>query len=89
MIFDPARDVALVPCGQEGVLDVISLADPRKISVVQRVQTEPASRTGTVDPSTGKVYLMSSKPDLSAPKLPNGRQPRLAGSWEVLVVGPG
>ncbi|HUO22646.1 MAG TPA: hypothetical protein VMU59_09040 [Caulobacteraceae bacterium] len=88
VIFDPVRQVAFVPCGKDGVLDVISLADPRAIKVVQQVQTEPGSRTGAVDPSTGKVYLMSSKPDLAAPIPPNGRQPRLAGSWAVLVVAP-
>ena len=88
VIYDPVRRMAFVPCGQEGVLDVVSLANPKKIAVVQRVATMPGSRTGTVDPITGKVYLMSSKTDPNGPPTANGRQPRLAGSWEVLVVGP-
>lgn len=88
VIFDPRRRVAFVPCGQDGILEVISLADLKKIAVVQHVPTETGSRTGTVDPTTGKVYLMSSKPDLEAPKV-GGRAPRLAGSWQVLVVAPG
>lgn len=87
VIYDPVRKTAFIPCGKEGVLEVISLADPKHIAVVQHLITAQGSRTGTVDPSTGKVYLMSSKPDLSAPTLPGGRMPRLAGSWEVLVVG--
>lgn len=87
VIYDPVRKMAFVPAGQDGVLDVISLQNPAKISVVQRVTTAQGSRTGTVDTATGKVYLMSSKPDASKPAV-NGRVPRLAGTSEVLVVGP-
>ena len=88
VIYDPVRKMAFIPCGTEGVLEVISLADLKNIAVVQRVQTQQGSRTGTVDPSTGRLYLMASKPDLSAAIPSGGRAPRLAGSWEVLVVGP-
>jgi DNA-binding beta-propeller fold protein YncE len=88
VIYDPFRKMAFIPCGTEGLLEVISLADQKHISVVQHVQTQQGSRTGTVDPSTGRVYLMASKPDLSAGESPRGRVPRLSGSWEVLIVGP-
>lgn len=88
VIYDPVRKMAFIPCGTEGVLEVISLADLKNIAVVQHVQTQQGSRTGTVDPSTGRLYLMASKPDLSAAIPSGGRAPRLAGSWEVLVVGP-
>jgi hypothetical protein len=87
VIYDATRKLAFIPCGQDGMLEVISLADPAHISVVQRVQTQAGSRTGTVDPGTGRLYLMASKPNAVVP--PGGRSaPRLAGSWEVLVVGP-
>ena len=88
VIYDPVRKLAFIPCGREGVLEVISLSDLANIAVVQHVQTQQGSRTGTVDPATGRLYLMASKPDLSATVPPGGRVPRLAGSWEVLVVGP-
>jgi DNA-binding beta-propeller fold protein YncE len=88
VIYDSARKLAFIPCGRDGVLDVISLADPMHIAVVQHVQTQAGSRTGTVDPATGRLYLMASRPDPSAAVAPGGRVPRLAGSWEVLVVGP-
>lgn len=88
VIYDPIRKMAFIPCGTEGVLEVISLADLKHIAVVQHVQTLPGSRTGTVDSSTGRLYLMASKPDLSGVVPAGGRVPRLAGSWEVLVVGP-
>jgi len=84
VIYDAARKLAFIPSGGAGVLEVISLADPAHISVIQHVQTERGSRTGTVDPTTGKLYLMSSKPDPNA----KGRGQRLAGSFEVLVIAP-
>ena len=85
-IYDAARKLAFIPCGRDGVLEVVSLADPAHISVVQHVQTQTGSRTGTVDPNTGRLYLMASKPDPNAS--PTARGARLAGSYEVLVVGP-
>ena len=89
VIYDPVRKLAFIPCGRDGVLEVISLADPARIAVVQHVQTQAGSRTGTLDPGTGRLYLMASKPDPNAAPPPGGRgAPRLAGSWEVLVVGP-
>ncbi len=88
VIYDPERKLAFIPCGREGILEVISLADPKRIALVQHVQTQQGSRTGAVDPATGRLYLMASKPDTSATAPSGGRVPRLAGSWEVLVIGP-
>ena len=89
VMYDPSRKLAFIPCGRDGILEVISLADPGNISVVQHVSTQIGSRTGTLDPKTGRVYLMASMPDPSAVPPPGGRgAPRLAGSFEVLVVGP-
>ncbi|MHB1205408.1 MAG: YncE family protein [Rhodospirillaceae bacterium] len=88
LIYDEKRKVAFIPCGRDGVLEVISLKDPAHIAVVQHVQTEVGSRTGTVDPGTGRTYVIASKPDTTAAVPPGGRVPRLAGSWEVLVIAP-
>jgi DNA-binding beta-propeller fold protein YncE len=86
VIYDATRKLAFIPCGGSGVLEVISVADSAHIAVVQHVQTQPGSRTGTVDPGTGRLYLMASKPDPNAP--PTARGARLPGSYEVLVVSP-
>ena len=83
-IYDQKRKLAFIPCGGDGVLEVISLADPAHAAIVQHVATQAGSRTGTLDPNTGRLYLMASKPD---PSISGGRG-RLAGSWEVLVVTP-
>jgi DNA-binding beta-propeller fold protein YncE len=89
VIYDSVRKLAFIPCGADGVLEVISLADPAHVASVQRVQTQGGSRTGTLDPGTGRLYLMASKPDPAAVPPPGGGgAPRLAGSFEVLVVSP-
>lgn len=85
-IYDQKRKLAFIPCGGDGVLEVISLADPAHAAIVQHVQTQAGSRTGTLDPNTGRLYLMASKPDPNA--APGRGAPRLPGSWQVLVVAP-
>ena len=87
-VYDPVRKLAFIPSGADGVLEVVSLADPAHISVIQHVPTQAGSRTATIDPQSGRVYLMASQPDTAAVVPPGGRgAPRLPGSYEVLVVG--
>jgi hypothetical protein len=54
---------------------------PRKIATVQ---TEVGARTGTIDPSTGAVYLMGAK--FGPPPAAGGRPSVIPGSVELLVV---
>lgn len=84
--YDPVRHVVLIPSGRDGELDVISVADPSNIAVVQRLPTQAGCRTGTVDPNTGRFYTMASRPG-PAPE-GGGRTAPLPGSFEVLVIGP-
>ena len=88
-VYDPVRKLAFIPSGADGMLEIVSLADPAHISVIQHVPIQVGSRTATIDPQSGRVYLMASQPDTAAVVPPGGRgAPRLAGSYEVLVVGP-
>jgi DNA-binding beta-propeller fold protein YncE len=89
VIYDPKRLLAFIPCGGDGVLEVISLADRNHIAIVQHIPTLAGSRTGTIDPQTGRLYLMSSQPDPSGAAGPGGRGvARVPGTFEVLVVSP-
>lgn len=89
VIYDPVRRVALIPCGGDGVLEVISVADPAHVTKLQTVMTQAGSRTGTLDPQTGRVYLMASQPDPTGKPGPGGRGiARVPGTYEVLVVSP-
>jgi DNA-binding beta-propeller fold protein YncE len=65
VIYDAARKLAFITCGRDGVIEVISVADPAHISVVQHVSTQPGSRTGMVIPAR-RLYLMASKADPAA-----------------------
>jgi hypothetical protein len=86
VIYDPTRKLAFITCGGDGVIEVISVADPAKIAVVQHLPTQQGSRTGTIDPETGRVYLMASKAGVAPAG--GGPIPRLPGSFEVLVISP-
>ena len=85
VMYDAKRNVVLIPT-RSGFLEVISVADPAHISVVQEVPTAVGSRTGTVDPNTGRVYMMSAK--FGPPAQPGGRAQALPGTFEVIVVAP-
>ncbi len=82
--YDAARHVVLIPCGRAGELDVISVADPAHISVVQKLPTQVGSRTGIVDPNTGRFYSMASMAMPGA----GARAEPAPGSFEVLVIEP-
>ena len=89
VIYDATRKLAFIPCGGAGVLEVVSLADPSHISIVQELPTKAGSRTGTLDPQTGRLYLMASDPDPTGAPGPGGRGvARVPGTFEVLVVSP-
>ncbi len=88
VFYDPVRKLAFIPCGVDGVLEVISVADPDHISVVQSVLTRVGSRTGTVDPRTGRVYLIAFQYDTMRAGPVGPRPVPLKDTYEVLVVGP-
>jgi len=89
VIYDPQRKLVFIPCGGAGVLEIISVADPAHIALVQELPTQAGSRTGTLDPQTVRLYLMASQPDPTGAPGPGGRGiARVPGTFEVLVVSP-
>jgi hypothetical protein len=89
VIYDAQRKLVFIPCGGAGVLEVISVADRDHIAMVQELPTQAGSRTGTLDPQTGRLYLMASQPDPTGAPGPGGRGiARVPGTYEVLVVSP-
>lgn len=83
VMLDAGRRLALIPCGWDGVLDVIDLSDPRQISVVATVKTQPGARTGDLDPKTGRLYLPTATYTLEG-----GRPQATPGTFQVLVLSP-
>ena len=86
VIFDASRKLAFVPCRTPGILEVISLANPAKPEVVQHLQTQLGTRTGTIDPATGRIYMMAAK--FGAPATAGGRPQALESTYDVLVAAP-
>ena len=86
VIFDATRKLAFIPCRTPGVMEVISFANPAKPEVVQHMQTQLGTRTGTLDPSTGRIYMMAAK--FGAPATAGGRPQALESTYDVLVAAP-
>jgi DNA-binding beta-propeller fold protein YncE len=85
VFYDAVRHLAFIPCGRDGVLEVIAVRGPRDVAVVQTVPTELGARTGAVDPATGAVYLPTAKYQITP-----GNPPSIVpGTFEIVVVTPG
>jgi DNA-binding beta-propeller fold protein YncE len=85
VLYDPARKLAFIPCGRDGVLEVIAVKGPKDVAIVQTTTTQVGARTGAVDPTTGAIYLPTAKYEHQASGLFN----TVPGTYEVLVVTPG
>ncbi len=82
--FDAKRDLAYIPSGGDGTLAVIAVRGPHDVAVIGKVATQLGSRTGTIDPVSGRVYLPSAKFD--APAKAGERPAQQPGSFAVLVL---
>ena len=86
VIYDPKNKVAFIPCGADGVLEIISVADAGKVAKTQTLKTQVLARTGAVD-AEGRLYLMTAQPDPTKPPGGGGRPTPKDGSFEMLVIG--
>jgi YVTN family beta-propeller protein len=83
VIMDEARGLAFIPCGKDGVLEILSLTGGT-VKHIGTVKTEVGARTGALDPKTGSIYLPTAK--FGPPAAAGGRPVMLPGSFHVLVV---
>uniref|UniRef100_UPI0035CC58B5 YncE family protein n=1 Tax=uncultured Sphingomonas sp. TaxID=158754 RepID=UPI0035CC58B5 len=83
VILDEARGLAFIPCGKDGVLDILSISGAT-VKAVGAVKTEVGARTGALDPKTGAIYLPTAR--FGAPAAGGGRPALLPGTFHVLVV---
>jgi DNA-binding beta-propeller fold protein YncE len=85
-MVDGARRMAFIPCGREGVLEVIALDAPGGPKVVDHVKTEMGARTGAIDPADGAIYLPTAQ--FNPPSAPGARPTPIAGTAHLVVVMP-
>ncbi|CAM3282854.1 Gluconolactonase [Sphingomonas antarctica] len=83
VILDARRRLAFIPCGRDGVLEILSLGDAGVVRVAT-VVTEVGARTGALDAKTGTLYLPTAK--LGAPPAPGKRAPIQPGTFHLVVV---
>lgn len=86
VLIDAKRSVALIPAGADGVLDVLDLSAPGKVTHKVSVKTEPGARTGALDPLSGAIYLPTAR--LAPPAAGSKRPTAAPGSFHVVVVKP-
>ncbi len=86
VLYDAKRGLAFVPCGGDGVMDIISAAKANSIKIVGHVSTRISAKTAALDPRTGRIYLPSAK--LSPPEPGAKRGKPIPGSFAILVVAP-
>jgi len=74
----------------DGTVTIAQEEPPDKLTVVQRLVTEPGARTMALDPQTHKIYLAAAKFESGpAPAAggPRQRLPMVSGSFRILVYG--
>ncbi len=85
VIYDPKHEVAFIPCGESGVLEVISVADAKAVKKLQTLTIPSLARTGAID-ADGRLYMMAAEPDHSKPKGGGGRPTPKDGTFEMVIV---
>jgi hypothetical protein len=92
--FDPATNLIFASCGGDGTVTIAHEDSPGKLTVVQKLETAPGSRTMTIDPKTHNIYLASvdfeAPAEPAAQPAPGQRRPRpkpVPNSFKVLVYG--
>ncbi|HYZ48527.1 MAG TPA: gluconolactonase [Sphingomonas sp.] len=86
VLLDEMRRIALIPCGRDGVLEILALDGPAGVRKIGSVKTEAGARTGAIDPATGRVYLPTAS--FAPPATAGGRPVPAPGSFHVLVLSP-
>jgi len=84
VLYDETRGFAYIPSALTGTLAVIALSGEHDNAIVGTVATQVGTRTGAVDPKTGKIYLPAAQ---FQPAVAGHRPAPKPGTFEVLVLG--
>lgn len=82
--YDPRTGMVLIPSGELGVVQVISVAPGAAPAIVAKAPGHVGSRSGALDPATGRLYL----PSADFAPVAGGRPQPKPGSFKVLVLSP-
>lgn len=82
--YDPASGLVLIPTGEDGVVNLISASSAKTAHVAAKAPGHPGSRSGAIDPASGRFYL----PSADFVPTPGGRRVAMAGSFRILTLEP-
>lgn len=86
VLYDEKRGLAFVPCGGDGVLEMIAADHADNIHSVGQIATRVSAKTAALDPRTGKIYLPAAT---LLPPEPGAKRGKPApGSFAILVLAP-
>jgi YVTN family beta-propeller protein len=91
--FDPKRRRAFSSNGQDGTLSIIQEQDAHTFVALGSVPTASLARTMTIDPDTGRLFLVTADIDVTAPVVsptsPGPHRRRIVpGSVKLLFMDP-
>ena len=86
VLYDAKRGLAFIPCGGDGVLEIIAAQRADGIRKIGQIATQVSAKTAALDPRTGRIYLPSAKMLPPEPGAKRGKA--VPGSFAILVVSP-
>ena len=84
--WDPVRRRVFSSNGRDGTISVIQQDTPDRYRVLDLVPTRVSGRTMTVDPATGRLFVVVA--DLQPSATPGGRPRAKPGSVAMLILDP-
>ncbi len=87
-VFDPRRRLVFSSNGQDGTLSIIQEKDAQTFVALDSVKTVPTARTMSLDPDSGRIYLVAGELQPEQTAAPSGRRAILAGSVKLLFLDP-
>jgi len=84
VIMDAKRRFAYIPCGKDGLVEIVSLDAPDGAAIVGTIKTEMGARTGALDPADGTLYLPTAR--FAAPANPGAKPAMIPGSFHIVVL---
>ncbi len=90
--FDPKRKL-IFSSNYDGTLSVVREADPNHFAVLGSIETGIEGKNMSIDPATGRLYVVGAKADPNAPAPPSRdgrmrRRPTLPGTVTLLFLDP-
>ncbi|WP_052028218.1 YncE family protein [Sphingobium sp. C100] len=86
VILDDAHDLAFIPAGECGELDMLKIESSGQVISAGHVETAIGARTGTIDPSKRVIFLPNAR--FSPEKRDELRPSIVPGSFNIMTLRP-